>query len=104
MMPAASGFIHVEHQVHLSSLCHQHTIMAKNSFERFAKDNGVSIKSYHTDNGVYKSETFQQALTECNQTVQYSRVGAKWQNGPAKNSIKITVNKARTQMIHQALH
>jgi hypothetical protein len=72
----ASGFIHVEHQVHLSAT---DTIMAKNSFERFAKDNGVSIKSYHTDNGVYKSEAFQQALIECTQTVQFSGVGAKWQ-------------------------
>jgi transposase InsO family protein len=98
---AASGFIHVEHQVHVSAT---DTIMAKNSFERFAKDNGVSIKSYHTDNGVYESEAFQQALIECNQTVQFSGVGAKWQNGPTENSIKIAVNKARTQMIHQALH
>ena len=92
---AASGYIHVEHQVHLSAT---DTIMAKNSFERFCKENGVSVREYHTDNGVYKSEAFQEALHEEKQGARHSGVGAKWQNGPAENSIKISVTKARTQM------
>jgi hypothetical protein len=98
---AASGYIHVEHQVHLAAT---DTIMAKNSFERFAKECGVSVKEYHTDNGVYQSAAFQHALQEQGQSIRFSGVGAKWQNGPAENSIKISVNKARTQMIHAALH
>jgi len=76
----------------------------QNSFERFAKEHGVSIQEYHTDNGVYQSSAFQEALRENYQTIRYSGVGAKWQNGVAENAIKIVTTRARTMMIHAALH
>jgi hypothetical protein len=67
--------------------------MAKTSFERMAKECGVFVKEYHTDNGVYTSAAFQQTLQDEGQAIRFSGVGAKWQNLPAKNSIKILVNK-----------
>ena len=38
------------------------------------------------------------------QTIRFSAVGAKWQSGLAENAIIIVTNKARTMMIHAALH
>ena len=98
---AASGYIHVEHQVTLSA---SDTIISKNAFERFAKEHGVAVKEYHTNNGVYKSSAFQDALQQDGQSICFSGVGAKWQNGIAENAIRIVTSRARTMMIHAAIH
>jgi len=47
---AASRFIHVEHQVTLTSY---KTIAAKINFERIVMEAGVTVTTYHTDNGIY---------------------------------------------------
>ncbi len=47
---AASGYIHVEHQVALTSY---KTIAAKVNFEQLAIEASVTVTSYHTDNGIY---------------------------------------------------
>ena len=80
------------------------SIMAKDNFERMAQDVGVSVDSYHTDNGIFKSRKYVEALRKQDQTIRYSGVGAKWQNGAAEGAIRIVVSKARTMMIHAALH
>ncbi len=98
---AASGLIHVEHQVTFSA---NDTIMAKNGFERFCKESGVTVKAYQTDNGVYRSMDFMRELAANSQAIRFSGVGAKWQNGIAENAIKIITTKARTMMIHSAIH
>lgn len=98
---AASGHIHLEHQVSLNA---SDTINSKDSYERMALDNGVVIESYHTDNGVFKSRQFVQEITKNVQSIKYSGVGAKWQNGAAEGGIRIVVTKARAMMIHAALH
>jgi len=98
---AASGMIHVEHQVTFSA---NDTIMAKNGFERFCKESGVTVKAYQTDNGVYKSMDFMRELADNAQAIRFSGVGAKWQNGIAENAIKIITTKARTMMIHSSMH
>jgi len=47
---AASGYIHVKHQVALTSY---ETIAAKVNFEWLAIKAGVTVTSYHMDNGIY---------------------------------------------------
>ena len=96
----ASGYIHLEHQVTLNA---SDTINAKTSFEQHARDLGVTIDSYHTDNGIYSSTAFTQEIAANYQKIKFSGVGAKWQNGVAENAIKIVVSKARTMMIFAAL-
>ena len=98
---AASGFIHVEHQVSFTA---NETIIAKTKFERAALDQGTRIQGYHTDNGVFKAADFLKEIAEKKQTIRFSGVGAKWQNGVAENAIKIVTSRARTMMIHSALH
>ena len=96
----ASGYIHVEHQVTLNA---SDTINAKTSFERAAMDLGVTVESYHTDNGIFNSHAFTKELAENYQSVTFSGVGAKWQAGVAENAIKIVSTRARTMMIYANL-
>jgi hypothetical protein len=98
---AASQLIHVEPQVTLNAT---DTIMAKDNFERMSLEAGVTINSYHTDNGVYNSRRFVQEIHSNVQSIRYSGVGAKWQNGMAEGAIRIVVSKARTLMLHASLH
>ena len=97
---AASGFIHVEHQVTLNA---SDTINAKTAFERAAMDLGVTVDAYHTDNGIFKSQAFTKEIASNYQQIRFSGVGAKWQNGVAENAIRIVVSRARTMMIHASL-
>ncbi len=96
-----SNYIHPEHQVTFSA---SDTISATESFERKARDMGVAVESYHTDNGVYKSQAFINKLVKDKQSIRFSGVGAKWQNGYAEGAINHIVSTARTMMIHAALH
>jgi len=47
---AVSGYIHIEHQVALTSY---EMIASKLNFERIAIKAGVTVTLYHTDNGIY---------------------------------------------------
>ena len=52
---AASGYVHIEHQVTVNAT---NSINAKSAFERMARDVGVDITKYHTDNGIYTSKAY----------------------------------------------
>ena len=80
------------------------TINAKHNFEQHAMELGVVVDSCHTDNGVYKSQAFTEELTNNHQSIRFSGVGAKWQNGVAEGATNLVVSKARTMMIHANLH
>jgi len=98
---AASGYIHVEFQVTLNAT---DSINALDSFEHSSLQIGVCVSSYHTDNGIFKSKRFVHEIMRNSQSIRYSGVGAKWQNGVSEGAISIIASKARTQMIHAALH
>jgi hypothetical protein len=68
------------------------------------KDVGVDVMGYYTDNGIYTSKVYVENLAENQQSVIHSRVGAKWQNTVAEGANRMVVSKARTLMIHAALH
>jgi len=97
----ASGKIFVRHQV---SLTGSETVASKRSFEREAISQGVYIKSYHTDNGIFKSKEFERSLEEDQQHVKKSGVGAKHQNGLAERAIGIVQNMARAMLLHYRIH
>ena len=97
---AASGYIHVEHQVTLNA---SDTINSKLAFERKAMELGVSVSSYHTDNGIFKSQAFTNEIVNNHQSIRFSGVGAKWQNGAAEGAIGLVSAKARTLMLHADL-
>ena len=97
----ASGYLHVEPQVTLNA---SDTINAKLKFEQLAMEMGVKVDSYHTDNGIYKSRAFTEELASNYQSITFSGVGAKWQNGVAEGAINIVVSRARTLMLHSNIH
>ena len=96
----ASGYIKVSHQTTLGAA---DTVKSKEKFEREAYQNGRTIKSYHSDNGVFTAKSFTEAIEAKNQLLRLSGVGAHHQNGCAERAIGIIFEKARTMMIHSAL-
>jgi transposase InsO family protein len=97
----ASGFIFVQHQKSTSA---EDTIRGKLLVEREARDVGVKIKKYHSDNGVFASKEFKDHCTSLEQDLTFSGVGAKFQNGVAERGIGTVSNMARANMIHATLH
>ena len=55
----ASGYVSIKHQVAINAT---ETVKAKLTFEREAQSQGVLIKGYHTDNGIFNSSEFMKEL------------------------------------------
>ena len=51
----ASGYVIIKHQVAIKAT---ETVKEKLTFEREAQNQGVVIKGYHTDNGIFNSSDF----------------------------------------------
>ena len=64
------------------------TILAKQSFERFARDLGVKNIHYHADNGRFADNGFIQACKDNNQGLTYCGVNAHFQSGMAEKRIR----------------
>ena len=77
----ATGYVHLTHQVSLRA---GETIKSKANFERFAMQHGIQIKRYRADNHPFKSAEFQKSLDLTRQSITFSGVGAKHQNGIAE--------------------
>ena len=54
-----SGYVSINHQVAINAT---ETVKSKPTFEREAQSQGVVIKGYHTDNGIFKSSDFMEEL------------------------------------------
>ena len=96
-----SQLLHVGHQ---TSLRATDTVRSTKIFERMALSNGVAIQGYHGDNGIFTAQQFEAHLLSQSQTLKLSGVGAHHQNGVAERAIGLVVARARTMMLHAALH
>jgi hypothetical protein len=76
------------------------TLKAKMMFERAATDQGIHIEAYHSDNGIFKSNAWQDNCNERGQGLTFAGVNAHHQNGRAERRIKELQNLARTMLIH----
>ena len=98
--------VFVDHFSNLSFVHHQlstaavHTIEAKRAFERFAKLHGVTVRHYHSDNGVFDSKAFVGEVHMCGQTISFCAVNAHHQNGKAEKKIRDLQEAARTMILH----
>ena len=98
----ASGFVHVEFQVHLTT---HETLMAKENFELMCRDHGVIPQSYLSDNAkCFTSKEFAERLSLFEQVARFAGVGAHHHNGNAERSIQTIMSIARTMMLHAAIH
>ena len=78
------------------------TIEAKQEFERFCEENGVRIKHYHADNGIFASNGFRQEVQRCGQKLTFCGVGAHHQNGVAERRIQDLSDAARASLAYAA--
>lgn len=97
----ASGYISVKMQVSFDAAS---TIEAKHSFERTCGFAGIDIDGYRSDQGIFKSEAFQKDLKVHGQTIDFSAVGGKHQNGAAERAIRTISDLARANLLHAQLH
>ena len=68
----------IKHQVAINAT---ENFKAKLIFEREAQNQGVVIKGYHTDNGIFNSSEFMEELLKKQQKIRFSGAGASHQNG-----------------------
>ena len=75
------------------------TILAKQSFECFARDHRVKILHYHADNSRFADNGFIQACKDNNQGLTYCGVNTHFQNGMAEKWIRDLQDLARTMLL-----
>ena len=80
------------------------TIDSALRLEALARDEGLTIKHYHSDNGIFSSSEFKGHCDARHIKYSFSGVGAKHQNGVAERNIKTAAQWARANMLHLANH
>ena len=94
----ATGYIFVEHQVHLNT---HETLKGKERFEQTCRDFGVVVTEYLSDNGsIFTSGDYSTHLLDFAQIQNFAGVGAHHHNGIAERSIQTVMSIARTMMLH----
>ena len=96
-----SGLSYIFHQETTNA---EETIKGKIAFESYAHKHGIIVKQYHTDNGIFKSQKWQNHCIQLGQTLTFAGVNAHHQNGRAERRIRILQEIARTQLIHASHH
>ena len=96
----ASGYVSIKHQVDINAT---ETVKEKPTFNSEAKSQGVEIKGYHTDNGIFNASYFIEELFKKQQKIRFSGSGASHQNGAAEHAINKVFTKARNMLMHAAI-
>ena len=78
----------------------EETIEAKQAFEAYSSDMGVTIKHYHADNGRFAETMFMEHVKSSGQSITFCGVGAHHQNGVAERRIRDLTEHARTMLLH----
>jgi hypothetical protein len=80
----ATGHVFIYNQVSARA---DETLIGKNNYERLALDSGVSVQTYHADNGIFATKAFRAHCDYKGQELEFSGVGAHHQNGVAERVI-----------------
>jgi hypothetical protein len=96
----ATGFTFLRNQISLKT---GETLRAKKAFEQMAAQSGVTVKGYRADNQPFSSEKFKENISDNNQTLTFSGVGAHHQNGVAERAVKTITTWARTMLLHAVI-
>jgi transposase InsO family protein len=98
----ASSYVHVEFQSHLTT---HETLKAKENYELLARDLGIIVQSFLTDNGsAFTSKEFTSQLAKFEQVISFAGTGAHHHNAIAERNIQTIMAIARTMMLHSAIH
>jgi Reverse transcriptase (RNA-dependent DNA polymerase)/GAG-pre-integrase domain len=79
------------------------TLAAKHEFERCARSMGVCIERYHSDNGRFAENLWQQDLRLQRQYGSYCGVNAHHQNGKIEKRIRDLQDNARASLLYASL-
>ena len=77
-----------------------HTVLAKEAFELFSRNVGVTILHYHGDNGRFAENLFLIHARKRGQRVTHCGVNAHFQNGIAERRIRDLQDRGRTMLVH----
>jgi hypothetical protein len=80
------------------------TISSKHCLESLARQEGISIKTYHADNGVFALNAFKEDCAFLDQRYLFSGVGVHHQNGIAEQNVKTVAQWACANMLHFSHH
>ena len=78
----------------------QESLQGKHTFEQIAKQHGVTVSSYHADNGIFRANKWVQDCINKKQSLSFAGVNAHHQNGRAERRIGLLQELTRTQLIH----
>ena len=90
----------INHQMSINAT---ETVKSKLSFEREAQSQGVVIKGYHTNKGIFNTLDFMEELLKKQQKIRFIGSGASHQNGSAERSIKTLVTMTSTILMNNSL-
>ncbi len=79
------------------------TLLAKSSFEQHANEEGVTINSYHADNGRFADSGFHKAIKDADQKIKYCADRAH-QNSIVKQRINELTLISWTLLLHAKQH
>ena len=91
-------------------VCHQVSLAASDTIESLflvmheAMEYGIELKHFHTNNGIFKSKAFVEALKDNYQMITKSGVGAHHQNGVTERATRTVQAMARAMLLHVQLH
>ena len=97
----ATGDVHVEHLLNFTTT---ETPKAKARYEKSMADMGVTVQAYQADNSIFATCDFINNIESGLQNIKFSGVGAHHQNGIAERAIQSILSKARTILMHAAIH
>ena len=96
----ASGYIY---HVPVVNFTAAEALRAKREFEQNMNLMGITILNYHSDNGVFTAQEFQDEIIRMEQNLTLSGVGAHHQNAEAERAIGTLATMTRTMMLHARL-
>ena len=100
-MDHATGHVDVEHQITLTM---HETLHSKHRYEEKARDCGVIVHSYLSNNGTaFSSTEYTQELSTFWQTTTFAGIRAHHHNGVAECAIQTIMMMAHTMMLHAAI-
>ena len=78
----------------------QTTLKGKLAWEQYAASQGVAIKSYHADNGIFKANGWVDNCKQKQQSITFAGVNTHHQNGIAERRIRLIQDQAQSIMIY----